>query len=95
MKQIYDPLEFVDEAELFTITMLASFVTLKFLNAMYENVYEPVIDAVMDSESTDKYYIKIGKNYIQIGMIIKEIIKWIILIVFLMIVYNLFMNKQD
>jgi hypothetical protein len=92
MKQIYDPFEFVYEVELFTIAMLASFITWKFLNAMYENIYEPSIDVIIDSNKTENYYIKIGNHYIQIGMIIKEFIKWVVLLIVLMIAYNLLIN---
>jgi large-conductance mechanosensitive channel len=94
MKQIYDPIEFVSKIELFTIAIIGSFITMKFLNSMYENIYEPVLDVVIDSEKTDNYYIKIGKYYIQIGMIIKEFIKWLLLILILMIVYNLLVHKR-
>jgi len=89
MKPIYNPLEFIGEIELLTIAIVGSFVTLKFLNAIYENIYEPTIDVLIDSEKTDQYYIKYGKYYIQIGMIIKEFIKWFFLIILLMVIYNI------
>ena len=69
---IYDPVEFITKVELFTIAIIGSFITMKFLNAMYENFYEPALDVMFDTEKTDKYYIKIGKYYVQAGMIIKE-----------------------
>lgn len=94
MNQIYDPIEFISKIELFTIAIIGSFITMKFLNAMYENIYEPVLDVVIDSEKTDDYYIKIGKYYIQAGMIIKEFIKWVLLILILMIVYNIIIRKR-
>ncbi len=94
MNQIYDPLEFIGKIELFTIAIIGSFITMKFLNAMYENIYEPVLDVVIDSEKTDDYYIKIGKYYVQIGMIIKEFIKWFLLILILMILYNILIRKR-
>lgn len=94
MKSTYDPVEFIRTVELFTIAMLGSFVTWKFLNAMYDNIYEPTIDILVDSEESEKYYIKIGKYYIQIGIIFKELIKWIIIIIILMLIYNLFIKKN-
>jgi len=94
MNQIYDPIKFISKIELFTIAIIGSFITMKFLNAMYENIYEPVIDVVIDSEKTDNYYIKVGKYYVQIGMIIKEFIKWFLLILILMIVYNLLVHRR-
>ena len=89
MNPIYDPVEFISKVELVTITIIGSFITLKFLNAIYDNLYEPTIDVIIDSEKSDKYYIKIGKYYIQAGMLIKEFIKWFILIMLLMLVYNI------
>lgn len=89
MTPIYDPLEFIDKIELLTIAIVGSFVTMKFLNALYDNLYEPVVDVLIDTETSDKYYIRIGKYYIQIGMIVKEFIKWFMLIILLMITYNI------
>ena len=92
---IYDPFHFISKWQLFTIAIVGSFITMKFLNAIYENYYEPTIDIVLDSEKTDKYYIKIGKYYVQAGAIIKEFIKWFILIILLMLIYNLFIRKYN
>lgn len=93
MKAIYDPLEFINKIELLTVAIIGSFFTMKFLNALYDNLYEPAMDVVIDSEKSDKYYLKIGKYYVQIGMILKEFIKWFVLIIILMIIYNLFIHK--
>lgn len=92
IKTINDPFEFIGRVEVFTIAMLGSFITLKLLHSVYDNLYEPLIDLFIDSEEPDKYYVRIGKYYVQIGMIIKEFIKWIILLIFLMILYNIFIE---
>lgn len=89
-KVIYDPVEFITKIEVVTIAIIGSFITMKLLNSMYENLYEPVIDTVFDNEKTENYYVKIGNYYVQISAILKEIIKWLLLIIILMIVYNLF-----
>ena len=91
---IYDPFQFISKVELFTIAIIGSFITMKFLNAIYENLYEPALDVVIDTEKSDKYYIKMGKYYVQAGMIIKEFIKWFILIILLMLIYNLFIGRH-
>lgn len=94
MSAIYDPFEFIGKIELLTIAFLGSFITMKFLNSMYENIYEPAIDIIINSEDTNDYYIKIGKYYVQASGIIKELIKWVILLIVLMILYNwLFLKK--
>ena len=49
--------EFISKIELLTIAIIKSFITMKFLNAIYE--------PVMDSDKPDKYYLKIGKYYVQ------------------------------
>jgi len=90
MQKIYDPLEFMGKIELLTIAVIGSFITWKFLNSLYDNIYEPTIDVLVSCEKTEKYYIKIGQYYVQIGMIFREFIKWIVLIIILMIIYNLF-----
>ena len=90
MESIYDPLQFISKVELFSVAIVGSFATMKFLNALYDNLYEPAIEALFDTEKSDKYYFKLGKYYIQIGMVIKEFIKWILILVVLMIIYNIF-----
>jgi len=98
MSASYDPVEFMKKIELLTIAIFGSFITIKFLNALYDHLYEPAVDVIIDSDKSDNYYIKIGKYYIQMGMIIKEFIKWFLLIILLMIIYNLFIhgfNKKN
>lgn len=90
MKPIYDPIEFIGKVEFFTIAVVASFITMKLLNGIYENMYEPVINTMIDSKDCNKYYAKIGKYYVQIDSIIKEFIKWIVLIIILMVIYNIY-----
>ena len=91
-KPIYDPIEFISKVEIFTIAIIASFITLKLLNAIYENIYEPFINILVDDNQTDTYFIKIGDYYIQADIIIKEFIKWFLLILLLMIIYNFLRN---
>lgn len=89
MSQIYDPLKFVGEVGLLTMAFIISFVTWKLLNALYDNLYEPAIDTIISNDSTDKYYLKFGKQYIQLNNVFKEIIKWVIVILFLMLIHNI------
>lgn len=89
MEPIYDPFQFIGKIEVFTIAIVASFITMKFLNSLYDSVYEPVIDNLVNTEDIDKYYIKMGKYYIQGDTIVKDFIKWFILIIILMLIYNL------
>jgi hypothetical protein len=93
-EKIYDPLEFIQKVEIITMALLGSFVTMKFLNAVYDNLYEPTIDVVINSGSSEKYYLKLGTYYIHVGTIFKEFIKWLILIIFLMIIYNIIMRDN-
>ena len=94
MDPIYDPIQFVCKIQILTIAIIGSFITIKFLNSLYENIYEPVLDNIIGSNQNDNYYVKIGKYYVQIGMVIKEFIKWLFLIVVLMIVYNIVVHRK-
>jgi len=89
MTQIYDPLVFVSKMGLLTMAFVVSFVTWKLLNSFYDNLYEPAVETIISNDEANKYYIKIGKNYIQLNSFYKELIKWIIVIFFLMLVYNI------
>jgi large-conductance mechanosensitive channel len=93
-KHKYNPITFVTTIELFTIGVLGSFVTWKLLNSIYENVYEPYVDYVMDEKEYDTYYISIGTHKLNIGFLLKEFFKWIIVIIVLMILYNWINNVE-
>lgn len=93
MTPIYDPFEFISKIEIFTIAIIGSFITMKLLNSLYENIYEPCVDVMINSEKTDSYYISVGNYYIPAGLIIKEFIKWFLLLLILMIFYNVIMCK--
>lgn len=85
---VYNPIEFIQKIELFTLTMIGSFASWRLLNVIYDNIYEPIIDGIVDKGDHDKYYTQIGNYYIPIGIVVKEFIKWIIIIIFLMMLYN-------
>jgi len=95
MKEIYDPIEFIDTVQFLTIAIIGSFVTYKFLNVLYDHLYEPAIDIFINCDKTDKYYIKLGQYYVQMDIIFKEFIKWVILLIFLMIVYNILVRRRS
>ena len=89
---IYDPIEFIDKIELVTITMIGTFATWRLLNVVFDNIYEPIIDNMISEKKTDEYYAKIGRYYIQIGIVMKEFIKWVIMLIFLMLIFNIMKN---
>jgi len=86
---IYDPIEFIDKIELLTITMIGTFATWRLMNVLFDNIYEPIIDNIISEKRTDEYYTKFGRYYIQIGTVMKEFIKWIVMLIFLMLVFNI------
>jgi large-conductance mechanosensitive channel len=94
MEPIYDPVEFVNKGNIFTLAVIGSFITYKLCNSLYTNLYEPIIDTVVDNESASSYYVKIGKHHVQLDIIFKEIIKWIIIVIFLMVIYNIIIKKK-
>ena len=93
MEPIYDPFAFIGKIEVITIAIIGSFITMKLLNSLYEGIYEPMVDVLVDSKKTDDYYVHIGNYYVNIGVIFKEFIKWFILLIILMIIYNIFAHK--
>lgn len=94
MQPIYDPLEFLKKINIFTIAVIGSFITWKLLNCLYLNVYEPAIDTLIESNHAERYYAIMGKYYINLDVILKEFIKWIIVVVILMFMYNISMKKN-
>lgn len=94
MKPIYDPVEFINKGNIFTLAIIGSFITFKLCNCLYTNLYEPFIDTVVENESANLYYVKIGKSHIHLDIIFKEFIKWIVVIIFLMVIYNIVVEKK-
>lgn len=88
MNVISDPIEFVSKIEIMTVTIFGSFITVKFLNALYEHLYEPAIDTIIKTEEHDDYYMKLGNYYVQISAVVKEFFKWALLLILIMIIYN-------
>ncbi len=93
MSSTYNPLEFVGQIEILTLTIIGSFITMKFLNIIFDNLYQPVMDTIINSDLADKYYLRIGKYYVQADTIIKEFIKWFVIIILLMIFHNIYTQK--
>jgi large-conductance mechanosensitive channel len=81
------------EVEIFTIAMIASFATWKLLNTFYDNMYTPLFDVIVDDPSCDQYVLKIGKYHVKLGEVIKDLFKWVLVIIVLMICHNL-INKH-
>ena len=94
MEPIYDPFTFVGKVGLLTIAIIGSFVTMKLLNSLYEGIYEPMVDVLVDSKRTDDYYLHIGNYYVNIGMVVKEFIKWFLLVILIMIIYNIYAHSR-
>lgn len=94
MKPIYDPIEFINKGNIMTVAIIGSFITYKLFNCMYINLYEPIIDTVIDTDKTNQYYLPIGKYHVQLDTIFKEFIKWIFIIILLMIFYNVIIKKN-
>ncbi len=92
-KHIYNPIEFLGTVELFTIAMIASFASWKLLNSFYEDVYEPMIDIVLDDDQCQKYVVQTSQFEIRAGVLLKEIFKWIIIIIILMIAHNIYVYQ--
>jgi len=84
---IKDPIQFFKKMELFTIAIVASLISWKLLNSIYDNFYQPIVDSVIDDDNAQSYYIDTGKTTIPIGKFINDIIKWLIIFIILMIIY--------
>ena len=41
MTGTYNPFEFIGQVEILTLTIIGAFVTMKFLNAIFDNLYQP------------------------------------------------------
>lgn len=95
MEPIYDPVEFINKGNIITLTIIGSFVTFKLLNCLYTNLYEPIIDVCIDNKSATQYYIKIGSYHIHLDSIFREFIKWILIVIFLMLLYNIIIKKKN
>jgi hypothetical protein len=93
-KTIYDPVEFINKANIITLAVIGSFITFKLCDCLYANLYDPIVGMIVDSKISHQYYVKIGNHYVHLDSIFKEFIKWIIIVIFLMLVYNIFIKRN-
>jgi len=93
MKHIYDPIEYIQNYELLTFVTVGSFVTWKLLNVLYEDVYEPILNNAIPNSTCEKHYVFLHDNKIKVGYIYREIIKWIVLIILIMILHNIIISN--
>lgn len=89
MISTYNPLKFVGQIEILTLTIIGAFMTMKFLNSIFDNLYQPIMDTIISSNNAHKYYLRIGKYYVQADTLIREFIKWFVIVVLLMIFHNI------
>jgi hypothetical protein len=93
-KVIYDPVEFVNETKIITLAIIGSFITFKLCDCLYTTLYDPIIDIIIDGKESDQYYLKLGKYHVSLHSVFKELIKWIIIIIFLMFLYNVLVRRH-
>ncbi len=94
LKSINDILKFSSELQIITIGTIAGIISFKFVSRIYEELYEPIIHSFIP----DEYCLKISSNgpfSIKYGIIIREFIKWIILIILLILIHLFFKNIQS
>lgn len=87
------PLDYVIKTEILTIIVIASFVTWKFFNSIYDNILTPLFDGLTDNRN-ETHYIHIYKKKINVDMFVTEFIKWIFLISIICIVHIYFMKMH-
>ena len=86
---VYDPVVFVSKVKIFSLAVVGSFVTMKLINSLYDCLYEPVINNWIKPTYSENYYLPIGRDMVKIDSLVKDILKWLILIIILMIIYNM------
>jgi hypothetical protein len=84
----YNPVKFLQDNKIVTISVIGAYVSWKLFGVLYECLYSPLVDNMIDTNGTENYYFRIGNNYIRAGPIFEELIKWSIIIVTLMFFYN-------
>jgi len=89
---IYNFIEFIQEHKVLTLTVIGTFASWRFLVVLYDKIYDPIADNILDANITDQYYTKICDKYIPIGIISKEFLKWFMMILLLMLIYNVLQN---
>lgn len=91
----YNPLEFASSAGILTIAIIGGYISWRLINTLYQELYDPLIDSIIPNEECRRHFIKVKKYRINVGVILKEFIKWLILIIILMTIYNMALQKND
>lgn len=76
------------ELKFLTLATIAGIVTFKFLGRLYDEVYDPIMHSIIPDEyCTQIYYI--GNVPVRPGYAMREFVKWLVLVIIIMFIYNL------
>ncbi len=84
---------FSSELEFLTIATIAGIISVKFVNKLYEELYEPMLHTIIPDDYCLKIY-HVGKVPIRYGILMREFIKWVLLIIMLMLIHNYIQKKN-
>ena len=77
----------LNDLEFLSIATIGGVVTFKFITNLYDEIYTPLIDHFIPTTNCSHIYY-IGKIPIRCGIVVRDIIKWIVIIMLLIIIYH-------
>lgn len=81
-------LGFFKQFEILTLATIASLVTFKMLSNIYDDVYVPIIHSCVPNSHCGQT-IYIGNVPIKYGIVLREILKWLIMIIIIAFIYKI------
>jgi hypothetical protein len=93
-KLITNPFLFSNELGFLTLASIGGFTTFKFMNKLYEELYEPII-VYMLPDNKCKQELNISDLNIRIGILMRDFVKWFVIILIIMLIYHYFYKRND
>lgn len=91
----YNPVKFTSSVNILTIAMVGGYISWRLMNALYEELYNPLMNSLIPNEECRKHFLKIKGHRVNVGIILKEFVKWLVLVIVLMIIYNIALHKTS
>lgn len=81
------------ELEVLTVAMIAGIISVKFVSKLYEELYEPFVHKIIPDEKCLQTC-HIGNVPIKYGLLMREFIKWSLLIIVLIVIHKCIRNNS-
>ena len=83
-----DPISYAIEQKWLSFAVIGSIFTWKLISSLREYIFDPILDQALPDKKFNIFDIPLGDEQLRLGALLKEFIKWIIVILILYLIYK-------